>query len=341
MNAPPEVQDRQLAPVDTDSAGAVRHHLSRAAFAVAMISVPWSWFAAFQEDTWNVTATPAGLAAGALFALLFVTLFGLPDGLRAAGRVRAAAWAYPATAVLMIFTALALIRLPHDELMSVHVLVAGAIAGLIAWSASVVGRTRSRPQPDPSRAGVLPGTTLRTIILSIFCVSLGKHHFLSWPAGRLGQVVMFVAIVITFEIAWLLLRGFDAWDDEEMTVAEPEEFASQWLAAWNAHDLDSLLKHFADDVVFTSPVATQLLPDSDGVIRGKDALRAYWTEGLRRIPDLRFELVGVYAGVETLVLNYRNQKGNLVNEVLRFEDGLVVEGHGTYLGTDNPAGAIG
>jgi hypothetical protein len=100
-----------------------------------------------------------------------------------------------------------------------------------------------------------------------------------------------------------------------------------------------LLTHFDDDVVFTSPVAGQLVPDSDGVIRGKAALREYWSEGLRRIPDLRFELVGVYAGVQTLVINYRNQKGNLVNEVLRFEGGLVVEGHGTYLGTDNPAGA--
>jgi hypothetical protein len=125
-----------------------------------------------------------------------------------------------------------------------------------------------------------------------------------------------------------------------MSAPEPSAFAQQWLAAWNAHDLDALLEHFADDVVFTSPVAAQLLSDSDGVIRGKAALRAYWTEGLRRIPDLRFEVVGVYAGVTTIVINYRNQKGSLVNEVMRFDGGLVIEGHGTYLGTDgNPAGA--
>ena len=125
-----------------------------------------------------------------------------------------------------------------------------------------------------------------------------------------------------------------------MRIPEPTAFAQHWLEAWNAHDLESLLGHFADGVVFTSPVAAQLLPGSDGVIRGKEALRAYWTEGLRRIPDLRFDLVGVYAGVEAIVINYRNQKGGLVNEVLRFADGLVVEGHGCYLGPDpNPAGA--
>jgi len=125
-----------------------------------------------------------------------------------------------------------------------------------------------------------------------------------------------------------------------MTVPEPKAFAQHWLSAWNRHDLEALLEHFTDDVVFTSPVAAQLLPGSDGVIKGKDALRAYWTEGLRRIPDLRFEVVDVYAGIDVLVINYRNQKGGLVNEVLRFTDGRVSEGHGTYLDRDdNPAGA--
>jgi hypothetical protein len=129
-------------------------------------------------------------------------------------------------------------------------------------------------------------------------------------------------------------------ENQSMSIPEPIEFARRWLAAWNAHDLEALLGHFADDVVFTSPVAAQLLDGSDGVIRGKEALRAYWTEGLRRIPDLRFEVVGVYAGAEAIVINYRNQKGGLVNEVLIFDGELVRQGHGTYLGDDdNPAGA--
>lgn len=116
-------------------------------------------------------------------------------------------------------------------------------------------------------------------------------------------------------------------------------FVDSWVTAWNAHDLDALLAHFADDVTFRSPVAAQLL-GGDGVMRGKDALRDYWTEGLRRIPDLRFEVVGSYIGVNSLVINYRNQKGGLVNEVLIFDGPLVTEGYGTYLGDDvNPAGA--
>jgi hypothetical protein len=120
---------------------------------------------------------------------------------------------------------------------------------------------------------------------------------------------------------------------------EAERFAGSWVQAWNAHDLDLVLGHFSDEVLFTSPVAAQLLAGSDGVIRGKRALRKYWAEGLRLIPDLHFDVVGVYLGVGALVINYSNQKGALVSEVLLFEGDLVKEGYGTYLdaGTD-PAG---
>jgi ketosteroid isomerase-like protein len=118
------------------------------------------------------------------------------------------------------------------------------------------------------------------------------------------------------------------------------EFAQHWLTAWNNHDVEAVLGHFADDVVFRSPAAVQLLTDSDGVIRGKDELRRYWTRALERVPDLRFELLGVYGGVDAVVLHYRNQKGGLVNEVLLLTDGLVREGYGTYLASDdNLAGA--
>jgi ketosteroid isomerase-like protein len=111
---------------------------------------------------------------------------------------------------------------------------------------------------------------------------------------------------------------------------DADAFAQQWVDAWNAHDVESVLQHFADDVVFTSPVAAKLLPETAGIIRGKPALRDYWTTALRRITNLRFTVEGVYEGTDTIVIAYRNQGGGLVSEVLRFSDGLVIEGHGTY-----------
>jgi len=126
-----------------------------------------------------------------------------------------------------------------------------------------------------------------------------------------------------------------------MDVARAREFALQWVDAWNAHDLDGVLAHFADDAEFSSPVAAQLLPETHGILRGKEAIRGYWTIGLERIPDLRFEVIDVYAGVDLLVIHYRNHVGGLVNEVLLLNAaGLVQRGYGTYLVAD-AAGASG
>ena len=116
-----------------------------------------------------------------------------------------------------------------------------------------------------------------------------------------------------------------------MTIPDAAVFARDWCRAWNAHDIEAVLAHFHDDVVFTSPVAARVVPESGGVVRGKEALRRYWVAALKAFPDLHFEIVGTYVGTAAVVINYRNHVGNLVNEVLIFDGALVREGHGTYL----------
>lgn len=116
-----------------------------------------------------------------------------------------------------------------------------------------------------------------------------------------------------------------------MPTPDRDAFTREWLTAWNSHDVEAVLAHFRDDVVFSSPVAARLLPATGGVVRGKAALRDYWTTALAKLPDLHFELVAVYQGESLLVINYRNERGQLVNEVLAFDGDLVREGHGTYV----------
>ena len=128
-----------------------------------------------------------------------------------------------------------------------------------------------------------------------------------------------------------------------MTVApalpDVGPFSQMWVDAWNHHDVEGVLQHFHDDVLFTSPIAAKVVPSTGGVIRSKHALRAYWQQALQRIPDLRFEVETVHAGIDVLVIRYRNQRGVSVNEVLRFREGKVCEGHGTYPSdAHNPAG---
>lgn len=108
------------------------------------------------------------------------------------------------------------------------------------------------------------------------------------------------------------------------------EFAREWEAAWNSHDLDRILEHYADDVVFESPYIRHRLGTESGSVEGKDQLRAYWAAGLKRDPRLKFIVVDVRLSVDTVVINYRNHLGNRVAEVLKFREGQIAWGCGAY-----------
>jgi len=47
-----------------------------------------------------------------------------------------------------------------------------------------------------------------------------------------------------------------------MATPDPQKFADDWVHAWIAHDVEAALEHFHDVVVFTSPVAARVLPDT-------------------------------------------------------------------------------
>jgi len=92
--------------------------------------------------------------------------------------------------------------------------------------------------------------------------------------------------------------------------------ASNWVAAWNAHDLDLIMTHYDDAIELTSPVAAQLLRTSDGKVVGKANLRAYFQRGLEAYPELRFRLEDVLWGLSSVVLYYTNQKGTRTAEFM-------------------------
>ena len=96
------------------------------------------------------------------------------------------------------------------------------------------------------------------------------------------------------------------------------QFGEDWVNAWNSHDLEKILAHYDDEVELTSPIALKLLNNDDGVVRGKAALRAYFLIGIQAYPDLRFELLNVFWGVETIVLYYGNNvRGTKSAEVMQ------------------------
>lgn len=105
-----------------------------------------------------------------------------------------------------------------------------------------------------------------------------------------------------------------------MTEAEAQEFALEWIAAWNSHDLERILAHYAEDVEVTSPLVESVLGPGKVTVRGKAGLRAYWGTALERYPELRFTLYRAYAGARSVVLHYRSVQGLIGAECMEFDD---------------------
>ena len=119
-----------------------------------------------------------------------------------------------------------------------------------------------------------------------------------------------------------------------MTRQEAKTFAEDWAAAWNRRDLDAVLSHFRDDVIFTSPKA--LAAVRRATVRGKDELKRYWEIALRAIDQLRFDVHRVLWDSETRELSIIydreiNGQSDRAAEVLRFdESGKVEHGEAFY-----------
>jgi len=98
--------------------------------------------------------------------------------------------------------------------------------------------------------------------------------------------------------------------------SEARLFAQKWVEAWNSHDLDAILSHYAPHLVLISPVAAQLLGDPSGMVSGKDCLRRYFERGFTAYPNLKFELLEVMRGVSSVVLHHVNQRGTHTAEFM-------------------------
>ncbi|XZF16172.1 nuclear transport factor 2 family protein [Chitinophagaceae bacterium MMS25-I14] len=106
-----------------------------------------------------------------------------------------------------------------------------------------------------------------------------------------------------------------------ITATFAQELAAAWTKSWNDHDIEAVLEHYTDNIVLQTPMAALIVPESKGIIQGKTALRAYWTQALERIPDLHFEVINVLTGVNGVVIYYTNHaNGRVAAEVLQLDE---------------------
>lgn len=107
-----------------------------------------------------------------------------------------------------------------------------------------------------------------------------------------------------------------------------ETIARRWLGAFNAHDLEALLALYHDQAVHFSPKLKIRRPETEGLIKGKEALRDWWRDALDRLPSLQYHPTKLTAGAESVFMEYTRkvdaEPDMLVAEVLDIQDGLII-----------------
>ena len=111
-----------------------------------------------------------------------------------------------------------------------------------------------------------------------------------------------------------------------------ERFSQAWVRDWNAHDLDAILSHYAEDVVFRSPKVARFTGGKTDVLVGKEKLRAYFARGIAFAePPLRFENpLPCWDGSGIALICTREDGGLAVETMTLNADGLVAEARVFY-----------
>ena len=103
--------------------------------------------------------------------------------------------------------------------------------------------------------------------------------------------------------------------------------AQQWFNAFNAHNLEQLLTLYNDNAQHYSPKLKIRQPETNGLIKGKDALRAWWKDSFERLPSLKYIPTRFIANDTSVFMEYTRQvngeENMTVGEVLEIKDGLI------------------
>jgi ketosteroid isomerase-like protein len=119
-----------------------------------------------------------------------------------------------------------------------------------------------------------------------------------------------------------------------LTLEKTADYVTRWVAAFESKDLDRVLAFYTNDVIFHSPLIARLSHDPSGTVQGKAALRAYVKKGFEVFDHIKFTVLDVLRGVDSIAIHYKGITGTHVVEVLFFDkDGLVRESYVHYAST--------
>jgi hypothetical protein len=113
-----------------------------------------------------------------------------------------------------------------------------------------------------------------------------------------------------------------------MSAEQNIAIANSWFKAFNEHNLENLLALYDDNAAHYSPKLKIRQPETNGLVKGKAALRAWWQDAFDRLPTLRYEPTSLTSNDHRVFMEYirhvDNEPDMLVAEVLEIPNELIV-----------------
>jgi ketosteroid isomerase-like protein len=119
-----------------------------------------------------------------------------------------------------------------------------------------------------------------------------------------------------------------------MNRSEANEFALNWIRAWNRKDVNGVLEHYTEDAKFVSPKAATFV--GNPIVEGKKALSRYWQLAAIKIEKIEFTLDHIVwdsASNELVIFYEANLNGVCTRacEAMKFDSfGKQVSGEAMY-----------
>jgi ketosteroid isomerase-like protein len=113
-----------------------------------------------------------------------------------------------------------------------------------------------------------------------------------------------------------------------MTPEKLQSIAFKWFDAFNNHNLEQLLSLYDDDAEHFSPKLKIRKPETQGLVKGKQALRDWWQDAFDRLPTLHYKVTSLTANSDRVFMEYiRTVDGDeeiLIAEVLVVKENKIV-----------------
>jgi ketosteroid isomerase-like protein len=99
-----------------------------------------------------------------------------------------------------------------------------------------------------------------------------------------------------------------------------KEIALDWIDAWNKKDIDRIMSHYSEDIIFFAPTVIKRWGIIDGRINGKEQLRKHFLKGFELAPNLHFEFIDLLTGVDGITIIYKRETGAMVADVIQLDN---------------------